>query len=258
MNGEFIKSLATCPEIRAIALSGSKTSAINDRSSDWDIYIYAESRVPLEKRHEILSSFFPSVSIDCSPFEEGDEAIDEEGCTYDIMYRSIGWTEREIEDVWQRHNARLGYTTCFLYNISTSEILYASNGWFKALQDELKTPYPEKLRENIIKKNMDIIDGSGASTFLIQAELAWKRSDIVSQNHRLTAILASVFDIIFAYNKSLHPGEKKLLRYTELLCPLLPDNFNENVRKTILSVGTENYIPSLNALVEGMHKFTGL
>ena len=243
------------PMVEAVALSGSRTCMINDGDSDYDIYVYSSGPVPPERREKILSGIFPSVSISCSPFEEGDEAAGEDGSVYDLMYRSLEWTEREVDDVWRKHNARLGYTTCFIHNISTSEILFDRNGWFSALQAETHGNYPETLRKRIIGKNLSIIDGEGKATFMIQAALAWKRCDIVSMNHRLAAILASVFDIIFAYSRVLHPGEKKLMEYAHLLCGKLPENFDEDIRNAIESIGDENYVPALEKLVSDLRAF---
>ena len=194
---KLTEAFSLLPETESIALSGSRRSAINDESSDWDVYIYSSSRIMPETREKIFASIFPRFSVNCSPFEEGDECMDEDGRVYDIMYRSTEWTEWQIDDVYRKHNARVGYTTCFLYNIATSEVLFDRSGWLSSIIKELQGEYPEELRSNIIRKNMDVIDGNGASTFLIQAELAVKRGDIVSSNHRLAAILASYFDIIF-------------------------------------------------------------
>ena len=243
--------LSELPMVKSVALSGSKTSAINDNFSDLDIYVYSDNHVPFEDRARIFSGF-ESVRINCSPFEEGDEIIDKCGNVYDIMYRSTEWTEWQLDDVWKRHNARLGYTTCFIYNISTSEIIAENDSWFRSLQNETMSDYPEELCMNIIKKNMDILSGDGSSTFLKQAELAYKRSDIVSQNHRLSAILASYFDVLFAYNRALHPGEKKLQGYAHLLCHALPDSFDSNLETAIRSVGPEEYIPAIRSLIRNL------
>ena len=102
---------------------------------------------------------------------------------------------------------------------------------------------------------MDVIDGNGASTFLIQAELAVKRGDIVSSNHRLAAILASYFDIIFAYNRVYHPGEKKLIGYAHF-CKDLPMNMDENIEKAITTLGKPDHLDALRTLVSHLHDFT--
>ncbi len=250
------EELASLDSVKAIALSGSRTSAIKDNSSDWDIYVYSAERVPLEERKRIFSAAAES-RIDCSPFEEGDEVAFSDGTALDIMYRSVEWSEWQVEDVWEKHNARVGYTTCFIYNISTSEIIKENDGWFRALQKKTQSEYPERLRDNIINKNMDVLCGSGSSTFLKQAELAYKRSDIVSQSHRLSAILASYFDVLFAYNRVLHPGEKKLQRYVHLLCPSLPVSFDEDIERAILSVGRNTYVNSIKTLLCNLSSLLG-
>ena len=62
--------------------------------------------------------------------------------------------------------------------------------------------------------------------------------------------MASYFDVIFAKNELLHPGEKRLVQYALKNCGILPDGFEENISKLyntenakkpeILDVMTEN------------------
>jgi hypothetical protein len=92
------------------------------------------------------------------------------------------------------------------------------------LQRKAETPYPESLRRNIIAHNLAAICLSPAS-YQTQIAKALARGDWVSVNHRMAALLASVFDIIFALNRQTHPGEKRLLEQAELSCSVLPLNF---------------------------------
>ena len=250
-------SLENCS---ALAVSGSRTSAIHDDASDWDIYIYSSTRIDPAVRKKLLSSLTDDYRICSSFFEEGDEASDGKDL-FDIMFRSVSWTEGEIASVYRKRQARLGYTTCILYNISASCILFDRNGWLGGIRKEITSGYPEKLRENIIRDNLMMIDGDSAFPFLRQLELASLRHDTVSENHRLSALLASYFDVLFAYSRSYHPGEKRLVEYAHKLCTALPECFDEDIAGTIGSIGTESISENarrlasrLRALVESEGK----
>ena len=58
-----------------------------------------------------------------------------------------------------------------------------------------------------------------------------ERNDVNSVNHREAAFIASYFDIIFALNEQLHPGEKRLIQFAKNNCKILPNNFELNLMK---------------------------
>lgn len=155
-------------------------------------------------------------------WETGDEWIaSRSGTVVDIMYRSPAWIEEQLDRVWHRHQASVGYSTCFVYNVLHSQLLYDRDGWFASLQASVAQPYPEPLRHAIVAKNHPILRGLH-SCYVHQITLALDRDDRVSVNHRVAALLASYFDILFAVNRFLHPGEKRLVAYVLAKCPKRP------------------------------------
>jgi predicted nucleotidyltransferase len=118
--------------VLAVALSGSRGAGSNDDESDFDLYVYAASELPLDFRRAIAG---PDAEIDNRYWEPGDEWIDEtSGARIDVMYRSPAWIEDQLDRVLVRHAASIGYSTCFWYNVLHSEPLFDPRGWYAGLQ----------------------------------------------------------------------------------------------------------------------------
>lgn len=64
-----------------------------------------------------------------------------------------------------------------------------------------------------------------------------RRRDAVSVNHRIAALLASYFDILFALNRVLHPGEKRIVALAQDACTLLPTSMAEDVTGVVAASG---------------------
>jgi hypothetical protein len=58
---------------------------------------------------------------------------------------------------------------------------------------------------------------------------------LISINHRLSALFASYFDILFALNRKLHPGEKRLVEFALKNCELLPSDMDANIALILTS-----------------------
>lgn len=240
--------------IRAIALGGSSASGYNDEASDYDLYFYTTKPVSVERRFRIAEKFAKSFEVDNNFFENGDEWIlKDSGKGVDIMYRSPDWIEEQVKRIWDNYGASVGYSTCFIYNIKFSDALYDPQDWYKKLQDKISSEYPEQLTRNIVAKNLPLLYGKMAASFTDQILLAIKRDDINSVNHRITAFLASYFDVIFALNKQLHPGEKRLIRFAQENCKILPVDFKSNIENLITSPVNEKEL-YLNNIIKELDK----
>lgn len=250
---EFSDEAIKSNDIDAIVLSGSKTSLINDEMSDYDVYIYSKEKVDIETRKNFAEKYSSYCELGNDYFEYGDEFIIND-ISFDFMYRNLAFAENEINYIWRKCNSKIGYTTAFLYNIKNSKIIYDKDSKFQNLQNELNKEYPEKLKENIIKKNFAVMKYKKCASFFEQLEKAIKRKDIVSVNHRISAILSSYFDILFALNKELHPGEKKLIKYAYKLCKSLPENFENDIKNIINGELNENILDNINNLIENLKK----
>ncbi len=242
------------PQVKAVALGGSLASGTADQGSDIDLYVYLREEVPVSVRAGIATARAEYAEVDNQFWEPGDEWIDAEtGIHVDVMFRTVEWIEEQLDRVLRRHEASVGYSTCLWYNVVSSRVLYDRGGWFQALQKEAKQPYPEELRQAIVAKNYPILWRS-ASSYRYQLERAVARSDLVSVNHRVAALLASYFDILFAVNRMPHPGEKRLVEIAVEQCEKLPNGMVRQVSELIgaVSRGDERVVEKAKALVEGL------
>ena len=89
------------------------------------------------------------------------------------------------------------------------------------------------------------------ASYYEQIEKAIARNDMVSINHRISAFLASYFDIIFAQNELLHPGEKRLIQFAKTNCKILPKNFEKNINDLLVQPNPET-LNILNVMVKNL------
>ena len=89
-----------------------------------------------------------------------------------------------------------------------------------------------------------MLDGVIAS-YDSQIIKAYQRGDFVSVNHRISAYLASYFDIIFALNKMYHPGEKRLVEIVKKKCNLIPKDFEKNISLLLRNEDIENTLENM-------------
>ena len=239
-------------EVKAIALGGSSAAKTADKSSDIDMYVFVDKDIPPENRENLIKKISSKYEVGCDYFGSGDEYfVDGLGQQLDVMYWNKDWFENTVHNIWEKHQPSNGYSTCFLHTLNIFEIIHDTGSWLQGLKDKLKTPYPEKLAQNIIKRNMMLMKDKPFASYYEQIEKAIKRNDTNSINHRIAAFMASYFDVLFAKNKILHPGEKRLVQFAKNNCKILPEQFEENINKLFTRPDT---LKILSNMVENIRK----
>lgn len=235
---KLFEKLSSLKQVEAIALGGSRAGESFDEKSDYDVYLYITSMIDESVRREILAQFCDYMELSNHFWEFEDNCTLKNGVDIDILYRNLDDFENDVASVVEDCNARTGYTTCMWHNLLTCKIVYDGSGRLKKAKDRFDVEYPEKLRQNIIDKNMKLLS-SMLPSYDGQINKAVIRRDLVSINHRTSAFFESYFDVIFALNKLTHPGEKRLVELCKKHCTLLPENFEENINKLYCDLFTD-------------------
>ena len=236
--------------VKAIGIGGSRAARSSDPTSDYDIYLFTEKEPAVEQRLEIVRAVSSKYEVGSDYFGPGDEYfVDELNVEFDVMFFDASWFEGIVRSVWLDGRASNGYTTAFLYTLSNLDIKYDPQGWLKGLKDVINTPYPEKLRQNIIRRNMMLMKDKPFSSYIEQIKKAVERNDLNSLNHRSAAFFESYFDALFAANRLLHPGEKRLIAFALANCRALPQDFEKDIASALMC-RDDAIVPLLSEMVE--------
>ncbi len=251
---KIVEEFEQFPQVCAISRCGSSRAKTNDALSDIDLEIFTDGEIPINKRLEIVKKYSSKYEVGGDYFGGCDEFwVDEINNEFDISYFDKKWILDNVENVWHKHYASNGYTTCFLFTLKNCEILFERNNMLSDLKNDLSGDYPQELKQNIIKRNLMLIKDKPFSSYYDQIKNAIARNDLNSVNHRVSALMASYFDIIFAKNELLHPGEKKLVKYALDNCKILPKDFAKTVENLYTSK-TDDILHNLDILTDNLRK----
>lgn len=228
MVDQLFSELSQLPQVEAIALGGSRAGTHYDEKSDYDVYLYCTAPVPEEIRRELLAKYCSYMEIGNHFWEYEDNCTLKSGIDIDILYRDLDAFTADVADVVEHCHGRNGYTTCMWHNLRTCKIIYDENGRLAAAKQRFDVPYPAALRQDIVDRNWKLLRAA-MPAYELQIRKAVNRGDLVSINHRVSAFMESYFDLLFARNEKTHPGEKRLMQLCREACPVLPENFEENL-----------------------------
>ena len=236
---EIINGFSVLDEVEAILLAGSRVTNTSDSLSDYDVYIYVNSEIPLDTREKLLGRHCSYLEVNNQYWETEDDGILLDGTEIELIYRGLEWLDTELGRTLYYHQASTGYSTCLWSNLMNSKVLFDRSGKADKLIKKYQIDYPDGLRKNIVDKNYPLLSSS-LPAYKRQVSKALKRNDVISVNHRVTEFLASYFDILFAINKLPHPGEKRLVELSLLRCKSLPAMFEQNIRDVLFMTGEVN------------------
>lgn len=230
------------PRVEAVALGGSRGGGGvgHDPFSDIDVYVYTRGTIDVEVRRGIVEAAGGASRADLGMtfWGPGDEWLDAAtGIHVDAIYFDADWMAEQLDRVLVRNEASLGYSTCFWHTARGSLVLEDPNGWFAGLKERSRCAYPEDLRRNVIELNHAVLRGLLPS-YSTQVAKAARRRDLVSVNHRLAGLLASYFDVLFAFNRVTHPGEKRLVEAASRLARL-PEGMATDLRDLLETATTD-------------------
>lgn len=248
--------LAERPEVAAVAVAGSRATGLADADADLDLYVYADPPVPLAARAALADEFaapgWREIGGDYwGPADAWPSGTAGDATDLDLIFFSPGWMADQLDRVLVRHQPSLGYSTAFWHTIRRSVPLFDRDGWFARLQAQAAGPYPEPLRRAIVAHNHPPLRAIRFS-LLHQLERAVARGDQLAAQHRLTAILAGYFDILFAVNREPHPGEKRLVAHALARCPRLPADFPAALDALLATPPGAATIAGVDALLDAL------
>jgi hypothetical protein len=165
----------------------------------------------------------------------------------EAIYRGF-WLVETLQDMFTNNRAHMGFSTSHWHPIVTAKVLFDCTGWFAALQQLAHAPYPDALANAIIHKNFSLLRGSLAE-HPAQLAVAVERHDVILVLNILHMVFNSYFDILFALNRTLHPGAKRQLAYAKEL-PLKPEEMTVDITDLVTSHDLTNVTNKVEQLID--------
>lgn len=255
---DIFNEYAKFPQVHAIAVGGSRAVRKNDEFSDYNVYVYSTEPIPVEERKRILENHCSSIVLDNHGRELEDVCIMAgDGTELNIIYRNLNAFLAGIDRVARQYEPQEGCTTGMWHNLLSGRIAYDKGGLLAAAKERYHIPYPQELKNNIISHHMNLIK-YGMPSLIEQIDKAMKRGDLVSINRTVDRFLTSYFDVLFALNEKMQPGEKRLLEIAEEECKMLPANCRLHIRLLLNSMCKDPAAVSVvNTMVTELEKTIG-
>lgn len=250
---EIINDMGKLDSVLAIVLGGSRSIDIADKYSDYDIYIYFNNTNSFSDIKPILALYINSDSELNMFFPEETCVLLKDNTHVEIILKTLIGAENEIKKRLIDYQCDLGFSTCDLAAVFNGKVLYDNKKIYQNLIDKYSFAYPDRLAENVIKFNREMMNGKVISADR-QIIKALKRNDFVAFQRWCTVYIASYFDILFAINRKYHIGEKRMLKFALDNFDILPDKFEQSILDLVKYTDTIDYEKLLSDMIIALDK----
>lgn len=252
MTEKLMLEMYELEEVVAITLGGSRGRNNHDEMSDYDFYIYLSNELPLDKRKAVIEKYTSYMEYGNHFWELEDDGVLNNGIEIEFIYRNLSEFTTAIEQTTNNLIVNHGYSTSFLENLINSVIIFDKTGELTALVEKHSSKMSDELQKAILDYNTPLLLDKIPALYK-QVKKAVERQDLNSINHRLTEYFAIFYDVLFAINKTLHPGEKRMLKFA-LELEKQPKDLENLVNTIFLNVYHDNdkMLRSLKCLSENI------
>ena len=245
---------AALPSVEAVWLGGSHAVGQANATSDLDLYVYTGAELPVTVRADIIKPRARVAEVGYDLWEVEDYWLEHSGLKVEAMYRRPEWETQYLDDLFTTNRAHMGFSTTGWHSIVHAHVLSDRSGWTRDLKASADRPYPGELAAAIVRLNFRVLRGT-LVTHPEALAAALARGDLAFAHSRVNDILNSYFDILFALNRTLHPGAKRQLANAQRL-RLNPRRMAEDVTDVLQSSSgqvlekIETLLGGLEALLE--------
>lgn len=229
----LLDRIASVDEVRAIGMSGSKTSIPIAGEGDIDIFVYCKKIPRVEIRDILLNEVESIEDIKINVFQEGHWGIADyvsiNGVETWIMYFTIEETKINIDSILRGDypdkldNYYYPIGRCAM--LKDINIAYDTDGFLQSMKNDL-FDYPSNLTQILIKYHTEQLEDTE------DLERAVTRKDVLFYHFALDLALDHFLQALFALNRTYFPSRKRSIHFvTEFL--IAPSNCSERLLEIV-------------------------
>ena len=245
---EIAAEFSALASVEAVWLGGSHALGDANAFSDVDLYVYTSVELPAAVRADIIEPRASVAEVGYDIWEVEDYWLERNGTKVEAMYRRPEWETRYLEDLFANNHARMGFSTTGWHSVVNAHVLFDRNGWTREVKALADKPYSDELAAAIVQLNFRVLRG----TLVTHPEAfasALARGDLTFAHSRVGEILSCYFDILFALNRTLHPGAKRQLANAQKLS-LKPDEMAADITDLLRSGDSDEVLSRVETLID--------